>query len=191
MVIRGSTRKAEQGRIGDHATRTSLVDAWGGAGDVGPVQPGYESGDTDAMPNAFNRDTHRALADCVEDRTPWPGWFGQGLQAMSPSLRGHQAYEADRTRWVLQQSGGAERLEAATVRRLQMLAYPNGALKLAREWPVITALNLIRDRAERRRREQAIADGGRGGEEETLPWQRLLSLQPRRGRHVPLYSSTE
>ena len=35
---------------------------------VGPVQPGYESGDTDAMLNAFNRDTYRALADWVGDR---------------------------------------------------------------------------------------------------------------------------
>ena len=48
-----------------------------GAGDVGPVQPGYESGDTDAMLNAFNRDAHRALADWVGDRELWPGWFGQ------------------------------------------------------------------------------------------------------------------
>ena len=77
---------------------------------MGPVQLGYESGDTDAMLKAFNRDSHRALADWVGNREPWPGWIGQGLQAMSPYLRGYQAYEADRTRWVLQQLGGAERL---------------------------------------------------------------------------------
>ena len=34
---------------------------------------------TDAMLNAIKRDTHRALADWVGDREPWPGWFGQGL----------------------------------------------------------------------------------------------------------------
>ena len=133
-----------------------------GAGDVGPVQPGYESGDTGAMLNAFKRDTHRALADWVGDREPWPGWFGQGLQAMLPNLRGYQAYEADRTSWVLQQPGGAERLEAATVRRLQRHADPAGARRLARECPVTTASDLIRDPAERRRLDQSIAEGGRG-----------------------------
>ena len=59
---------------------------------------GYESGDTDAMLNAFNRNTHRALADCVGAREIWLGWFVQGLQAMPPNHRGYHAYEADRTR---------------------------------------------------------------------------------------------
>ena len=58
-----------QDRLGDLAEQPYLVGAWG-AGDVGPVQPWYESGDTDAMLNAFNRDTHRALADWVGDREP-------------------------------------------------------------------------------------------------------------------------
>ena len=119
--------------------------AWGGgAGDVDPVQPGYESGDTDAMLNAFNRDTHRALADWVGDRELWPGWFGQGLHAVPVNLRGYQAYKADRTRWVLEQPGGAERLEAATVRRLQRHADPDSARRLAGERPVVTASDLIR-----------------------------------------------
>ena len=69
---------------------------------------------------------------------------------MPPNLRGYQAYEADRTRWVLQQLSGAERLEAAAARRL-LPADPDGARRLARERPVVTALELIRVRAERRR----------------------------------------
>ena len=67
---------------------------------------------------------------------------------MPPSLRCYQAYEADMTRWVLQQPGGAARPEAATVRRLQRHADPDGARGLARERLVITASDLIRDRAE-------------------------------------------
>ena len=47
----------------------------------------------------------------------------------------------------VQRLGGAERLEAATVRRLQRHADPDGARRLARERPVITASDLIRDRA--------------------------------------------
>ena len=145
---------------GVHATQASMEVTWG-AGDVGPVQPGYESGDTDAMLNAFNRDTHRALADWVGTES-WPGWFAQGLHAMPPNLRGYQAYEADRTRWVLEQPGGAERMEAAAARRLQRHADPDGARKLARDRPVVTASDLIRDRAERRQLVQATAGGGRG-----------------------------
>ena len=112
------------------------------------------------MLNAFNRDTHRALAAWVGDRELWPGWFGQGLHAMPPNLRGYQAYEAGRTRWVLEQPGGPERLKAAA-RRLQRHADLDGARRLARERPVVTASNLIRDRAERRQLDQAIAEGGR------------------------------
>ena len=145
---------------GVQATQASMEATWG-TGDVGPVQPGYESGDTDAMLNAFNRDTPRALADWVGDRALWPGWFGQGLHAIPPNLRGYQAYEADRTRWVLEQPGGAERLEAAA-RRLQRHADPAGARRLARERPVVTASDLIRDRAVRRQLDLAIAEGGRG-----------------------------
>ena len=129
---------------------------------MGPVQPGYESGDTDAMLNAFNRDTHRALADWVGDRELWPGWFGQGMHAMPPNLRGYPAYEADRTRRVLEQPGGAERLEAAAARRLQRHADPDGARKLARDRPVVTASDLIRDRAERRQLPLTSVEGGRG-----------------------------
>ena len=47
------------------------------------------------------------------------------------------------TLWVLQQLGGAERLEAATVRRLQRNADPDGARRLARGRPVITVSDLI------------------------------------------------
>ena len=65
----GEDAKIEQGSLG---ARTSLVEAWG-AGDVGAVKPGYESGVTDKMLNAFNRDTRRALADWVGDREHWPG----------------------------------------------------------------------------------------------------------------------
>ena len=90
----------------------------------------------------FNRDKHRALVDWVGDREPWPGWFGQGLRAMPPNLRGYQAYEADRTRWVLQRPRGTERMEAATVRRLQWHADLDGARRLARERPVVTASDL-------------------------------------------------
>ena len=79
---------------------------------------------------------------------------------MPPNLRGYQAYEADRTRWVLEQPGGPERLEAAA-RRLQRHADPDGARRLARERPVVTASDLIRDRAVRRQLDQAIAEGGR------------------------------
>ena len=43
---------------------------------MGTVQLRHDSGDTDVMLNAFNRDTHRALADWVGDRDPWPGRFG-------------------------------------------------------------------------------------------------------------------
>ena len=143
---------------GDHPTQTPRLETWG-AGDVGPVQPGYESGDTDAMLIAFERDTHRALADWVGDRELWPGWFGQGLHAMPPGLRRYPAYEADRTRWVLQRPGGKERL-GAMERRMQRHADSAGARKLARERPVITASDLIRDRAERWRLE-AAEDGGR------------------------------
>ena len=46
---------------------------------------------------------------------------------MPPNLRGYQAYEAERTRWVLLQPGGTERLEAATARRLQRHADREGA----------------------------------------------------------------
>ena len=45
------------------------------------TRPGYESDNTDASPYAFNRDTHRALADWVEDRELLTGWFGQGFIA--------------------------------------------------------------------------------------------------------------
>ena len=128
---------------------------------MGPVQPGYESGDTDAMLNAFERDTHRALVDWVGDRELWPGWFGQGMHAMPPGLKGFPAFEADRTRWVLQRPGGKERLAAATERRMQRHADPAGARRLAKERPVITASDLIRDRAERRRLEQTAEVGGR------------------------------
>ena len=156
----GEEIRSERDRRGVQATQASMEVTWG-TGDVGPVQPGYESGDTDAMLNAFNRDTHRALADWVGDSELWPGWFGQGLHAMPPNPRGYQAYEADRTRWVLEQPGGAERQEAATARRLQRHADPDGARRQARE-PVVTASDLIRDRAERRQLDQAIAEGGRG-----------------------------
>ena len=135
---------------------------------MGPVQPGYESGDTDAMLNAFERDTHRALADWVGERELWPGWFGQGLHAMPPGLRGYPAFEADRTRWVLQRPGGKERLAAAMERRMQRHADSAGARKLARERPVITASDLIRDKAERRRLEQTAEVGGRRKRSRTL-----------------------
>ena len=54
------------------------------------------------------------------------------------------------------------RLEAATARRLQQHADPEGARRLARERPVVIASDLIQDRAERRRLDQASAEGGRG-----------------------------
>ena len=69
---------------------------------------------------------------------------------------------ADRTRWVLQQPGSVERLEAAAVRRLERHADTDGTGKLAKECPVIRASDLIRDRVERRRMEQTNEDGGRG-----------------------------
>ena len=103
----GEETESERDKRGAQATQVSVEGAWG-AGDVDPVQP-----DTDAMLNAFNRGTHRALADWVGDKDLWSGWFGQGLYAMPPNLRGYQAYEADRTRWVLELPGGAERLVAA------------------------------------------------------------------------------
>ena len=103
-VPEGEERDSDREQRGVYSTLGSLV-SWG-PGDVGPVQPGYESGDTDAMLNAFERDTHRALADWVGDREPWPGWFAQGLHAMPPALRGYPAFEADRTRWVLKRPGG-------------------------------------------------------------------------------------
>ena len=148
-VLEGEERGSEREQRGVQATLESVM-PWG-TGDVGPVQPGYESGDTDAMLNAFERDTHRALADWVGVREPWPGWFAQGLHAMPPALRGYAAFEADRTRWVLQRPGGKERLAAAMERRMQRHADPAGARRLARERPVITASDLIRARAERRR----------------------------------------
>ena len=48
------------------------------------------------------------------------------------------------------------------MRKLQRHADPYGARRLARECPVITASDLIRDRAERRLLDQSIAEGGRG-----------------------------
>ena len=65
-VLEGGERGSEREQRGAQATQESMV-SWG-TGDVGPVQPGYESGDTNAMLNAFERDTHRALADWVGDR---------------------------------------------------------------------------------------------------------------------------
>ena len=79
----GTADVAEQSSSDEREMQTTAGESWG-VGDAGPVQSGYESGDTDAMLNAFNRDTHRALADSVGDRNLWPGWFGQGLQAMPP-----------------------------------------------------------------------------------------------------------
>ena len=46
---------------------------------MGHVQPGYESGEMDAMLNVFNRDTLRALADLIKESS-------QGL-AHIPFLR--------------------------------------------------------------------------------------------------------
>ena len=46
---------------------------------MGPVQPGYESGDPEAMLNVFSRDTLRALADLIKESS-------QGL-AHIPFLR--------------------------------------------------------------------------------------------------------
>lgn len=61
----GEVGAADQDRTDDQIIQTA-GESWG-MGDVNPVQPGYESGDTDAMLNAFNKDTHRALADWVGD----------------------------------------------------------------------------------------------------------------------------
>ena len=84
-------------------------------------------------------------------------WAGTADNATEPSrlsgIRGQQGPLGTST------TRGAERLEAATVRRRQRHVDPDGARRLARERRVVTASDLIRDRTERRRLDQFIAEG--------------------------------
>ena len=61
----GTADVAEQSSSDEREMQTTAWESWG-VGDAGPVQ----SGDTDAMLNAFNRDTYR-------------GGFGRGQEALA------------------------------------------------------------------------------------------------------------
>ena len=128
---------------------------------MGPVQSRYESGNTDAMLNAFNREIHRAFGQCGSDKDCM----------RHPPVRKLSRYVVDRTRWVLQQPGSVERLEAAAVRSLERLTDTDGTGKLAKECPVLRASDLIRDRVERRRMEQTKEKVG-VEEQGALTWQK-------------------
>ena len=87
----------------------------------------------------------------------WAGTAGYATEPLWVSgIRGRQDKLGTSTTRGCGETGGSDGEE--TLRH----ADPDGARRLARESPVVTASDLIRDTAERRRLDQSIAEGGRG-----------------------------